>query len=104
MSSKGDKTGSGRVGKKSYRHVETLSLSSIKTIYEFDELENGLTDAILIRTDNHTSDGRIFKEYPFVIPSNRDAFMNELRKQYYRQRASGEIVVSTRRRLSRGKV
>lgn len=93
-SSKSDKSGSGKAGKKSYRHVDTVSLGAVKSFFEFDETENGMKDAIWIRTSDLTSDGRSFKQYPFVLTSEREKFVAEFRKNYYRQRPNGEIIVS----------
>ena len=72
---------SGKTSKKSYRHVDTVSLGAIKSFFEFDETENGLKDAVWICSDDHTSDGRSFKQYPFVLTSQRDKFIAGVPKE-----------------------
>lgn len=92
--SKPDKAGSGKGGRKSYRHVDTVNLGTIKSFFELEETENGLKDAIWIVTSDMSSDGW-FKTYPFVLTSDREKFIAEFRKNFYHQRPDGEIIVST---------
>lgn len=87
--------------KKSYRHIETIAFTSIKSIYFFNESGTGFDDAILIQTSELTSDSKILKQYAFLITSGKVEFIKKLR-MYFNRTFSEECKNSTSNLNSNG--